>query len=405
MDKILKNISTLLLEVQETLLNIKAYKDVNKVYLAFLEKVEKILLKETKNDLIAAFETMHDTIEAQELSHQKKHVHHLTAIITIQTIIKLGDGLDILSKKNALGQIIKTYIAEKIQSLCMSESEQFKNCLLILSYFTVGFNCWRKCRDHVPELYSGMRYLFIFLQKQLVGNNFDGKNTSVTLQQNSDKDDDKQRLITFDNLFESVIINNEKSLSHNSLLAFLRICIAFLNNTFKITNMESNFDFLYQPIFYQLQDIYENGKQIGNNLKEYLKGCQDKIAEWTNDFSYKSSLDILIEKPIIKIKQLDPRIIEKGKALNSHLEKSKVKKKLKNHTKKVIKEIKSDQAILDKKKYEDFVRDHAERDQARKKFVTIMDNQALEIKKIRTTQINFHRNKKKKTRLAGNATS
>lgn len=34
-----------------------------------------------------------------------------------------------------------------------------------------------------------------------------------------------------------------------------------------------------------------------------------------------------------------------------------------------------------------------------------MDNQALEIKKMRTTQIIFQRNKKKKTRLSGNKTN
>lgn len=60
---------------------------------------------------------------------------------------------------------------------------------------------------------------------------------------------------------------------------------------------------------------------------------------------------------------------------------------------------------MDKKKYEDFVREHQEKDQARKKFVTMMDNQALEIKKMRTTQINFTRNKQKKTRMSGNKTN
>lgn len=64
MDKVLKNVSTLLLEVQATLVSLKNYKDMDKVYRAFLEKVEKVLLKEPKNDLMASFEAMHEMIEA-----------------------------------------------------------------------------------------------------------------------------------------------------------------------------------------------------------------------------------------------------------------------------------------------------------------------------------------------------
>jgi len=64
MEKILKNVNTLLLEVQAVLLQIKAYKDVNKIFKAFLDKIEKILLKEPQNDLMQTFDTMHQMIEA-----------------------------------------------------------------------------------------------------------------------------------------------------------------------------------------------------------------------------------------------------------------------------------------------------------------------------------------------------
>jgi len=52
MEKVLKNVNTLLLEVQAALVQIKAYKDVNKIFKAFLDKIEKILLKEPDNDLM-----------------------------------------------------------------------------------------------------------------------------------------------------------------------------------------------------------------------------------------------------------------------------------------------------------------------------------------------------------------
>jgi len=64
MEKVLKNVNTLLLEVQAVLLQIKAYKDVNKIFKAFLDKIEKILLKEPQNDLMQTFDTMHQMIEA-----------------------------------------------------------------------------------------------------------------------------------------------------------------------------------------------------------------------------------------------------------------------------------------------------------------------------------------------------
>jgi hypothetical protein len=71
---------------------------------------------------------------------------------------------------------------------------------------------------------------------------------------------------------------------------------------------------------------------------------------------------------------LDPRIIESGKELNVHIEKSKMKKKVKNASKKLVKEIKADQAIIDRKKLEDYEIGLKDKDIARKKFVTIMDN-------------------------------
>jgi len=88
--------------------------------------------------------------------------------------------------------------------------------------------------------------------------------------------------------------------------------------------------------------LLDNGKHIGIELKKTLSDTTSKVREWISDFSHKSDLDIMIEKPLIKIKQLDPRIIEKGKDLNQYLEKSRIKKKVKNATKKIVKEIKSD---------------------------------------------------------------
>ncbi len=64
MEKVVKNIDTLLSEVQNVLINIKSYKDVNKIFLAFFEKVEKLLLKEPHNDLMQTFEAMYKMVES-----------------------------------------------------------------------------------------------------------------------------------------------------------------------------------------------------------------------------------------------------------------------------------------------------------------------------------------------------
>ncbi|EGR34549.1 hypothetical protein IMG5_007610 [Ichthyophthirius multifiliis] len=123
------------------------------------------------------------------------------------------------------------------------------------------------------------------------------------------------------------------------------------------------------------------------------------------NFKWKNNLDILIEKPLIKIKQLDPKIIEKGKELNQYIEKSKLKKKIRKSEKRIIKDIKSDQAVYDKKKLDDNKVQQEQKKAARKIFNQIMDEQAKEVKRIKTTQINFKRNKKKGRRMAGNRVS
>jgi hypothetical protein len=111
---------------------------------------------------------------------------------------------------------------------------------MILSYFSVGFSCWRKTRDHVPELYSGLRFILGFLQSQLISNGASIKGSDVAAAKS-----DKQRTISFENLFESVVIKSEKDIPRDSILALLRITLSFVNHSFKITNMETNFDFLY----------------------------------------------------------------------------------------------------------------------------------------------------------------
>jgi len=55
---------------------------------------------------------------------------------------------------------------------------------MILSYFSVGFSCWRKTRDHVPELYSGLRYILSFLQNQLISNGVSFKGSDFAAAKN-----------------------------------------------------------------------------------------------------------------------------------------------------------------------------------------------------------------------------
>lgn len=90
MEKILKNISSLTEEVQISYGSISQYSDISKVFRAFLDKVERLLLKGAQNDLMSAFDAMREALEEEE--EESTTAFHLASIVVIQTIGKLGES-------------------------------------------------------------------------------------------------------------------------------------------------------------------------------------------------------------------------------------------------------------------------------------------------------------------------
>jgi len=48
--------------------------------------------------------------------------------------------------------------------------------------------------------------------------------------------------------------------------------------------------------------LLDNVTHIDSELSNHLTETVTKVRQWITDFSHKSDLDILIEKPLIKIK-------------------------------------------------------------------------------------------------------
>ena len=94
---------------------------------------------------------------------------------------------------------------------------------------------------------------------------------------------------------------------------YLKWIILLLNSMFILIANDVNLDVLIKEIVISMDGISEKIK--GENLKKDFLFCLDKIKSASKEAELKSHLTIFKEKPLMKIKQLTPRILDEKKKI------------------------------------------------------------------------------------------
>jgi len=153
-------------------------------------------------------------------------------------------------------------------------------------------------------------------------------------------------------------------------------------------------------------------EKIGDpTLLAYSEGTVKKIKNLMEHSQMKSDMNVIKDKPLIRIKQLTPRIEDSdGEVQGDYDEeikkqKKNLKKAVNKETKKAKKELAYDALVLQSQKDKEKEGVQERKKSSFKNFVKFMEEQKLEEKRIKTTQLQHKsRDKVKKRRLAGNKT-
>ncbi|KRX10559.1 hypothetical protein PPERSA_05379 [Pseudocohnilembus persalinus] len=364
----------------------------NEIFNEFFQKIQTILKRSEHYSLPEAFQLCYDFVKEEKYIQN----HYILCLVLVQSFVKIGENLGIFDKKNVFSMAIKLFISEKLDDL--SYNQTFRNLLFGFCFLNQGIPIWKKNRDHVPELYMTINNILLFVLDYIENVDFSG-------------DDKNQGNISqrFEQIFNQQLLSQmseEDSILYQvqdeDIGTFIEQILNQLKHIIKIHITESNFDLLYKPILNKLREIEPYlPSRIQNKCTELV----EKIAEMSQGYEIKQKLEIIIDKPLMKIKQLDPRIIDyKAKEhKKDHIkERQKVQKKIKKEKRKTVSDIKEDMKMIQLNKEKIAGHKDQEGKKKVKDFNSFLVDQQKEIKKMKTTQINRERNKKHSKRQAGN---
>ena len=230
-----------------------------------------------------------------------------------EALVQIIKSMDFSTQK--LNEFLNTFQLH----LCSSLSELIfiitpQNLEAIFFNLALMVDFFKKTRSFCPELFNGFRKVLAFLKHN----------------------------------FQEI---DEKEI-------FIKWTIFLMNSMFILIANDVNLDVLIREILISMIEISE--KISSDNLKKELMACINKIKNASKEAEMKLHLNIFNEKPLMKIKQLTPRIMdEKKKFSNNKAEKENMplksrvkdlKKQMKIHSKKIKKQITEENIVSLKNK-------------------------------------------------------
>lgn len=279
-----------------------------------LEKLDEII-KRNSFDFLNIF--------IDYYSHEKKlklkfpHTFSLINIAFCEKYVEIIKGLDLGDLK--LGNFItifqlylSKYLMEELKML------DFDNLERIFLYLGLLIELFRKTKGFCPEIFAAFNRILRFF---------------------------KQKYYEIDEIF-------------------IKWIIVLLKAVFVLLSNDSNLDLLMKETVGMMQDILEKIKE--SQLKKEFKQILERLFAACTEAEQKQHLSIFKEQPLIKIKQLTPKIVESSKKnfssktdnLNDKDKKARVKilkKQVKFQSKKIKKDIEAHNSanFSEKKKLDD----------------------------------------------------
>lgn len=271
--------------------------------------LEKLLSEEVQiNEFFADY---YSQIKNIKLNHPE--IFPFINIGLCEALVQIIKSMDFSTQKST--EFLNTFQLH----LCSSLSELIfkitpQNLEAIFFNLALMVDFFKKTRSFCPELFAGLRRVLAFL---------------------------KQNFLELD----------EKEI-------FIKWTIFLMNSMFILIANDVNLDVLMREILISMSEVSE---KIGSDpLKREFNACINKIKNASKEAEMKLHLNIFKEKPLMKIKQLTPRIMdEKKKFSNNKADKENLplksrvkdlKKQMKIHSKKIKKQITEENIVSLKNK-------------------------------------------------------
>jgi len=295
------------------------------------------------------------------------------------------------TEKNPLREAIQLEMADHLNSVPKTEIELFMRLL----YVDILFDSLRASRYFCPEIFTGLTKCLEYLCSMLEKAKF--KNYKKAPEAKGILKEWFQEQITPSK-------NSAKKGEYDLVYAFVAEVCAKFNTLYMISTAESNCDLHLEQIMEGLKTIAKYVAPV-SFLSQTVNSTEEKLKFLVNESSLKGNLDLIRDRPIVKIKQLIPKYDEKqiNKEEEKVSEKRRLKRNLQKTQKRAIKDIKRDNLAIQMEKQKADKLQFEQKKDYEKKYMKVMEEQQKEIKRIETTQLQHkERRKIKKHRMAGN---
>lgn len=215
-------------------------------------------------------------------------IYNIILFIECSFLVKILKLSDNEYNKKTFIPIMILFLSEKMNIKNKKYSEKLIISLLVFTSLTIDLS--KKSRDFVPEIITSLNFVLAYLKDNMVINN--------------DLNNEKLNLNT---IIEDLIHKNENI----SLLNILNICLDLIKINKTIINNDPNFDILIKISLDLLNDF--KMKLNNENISVKLAEIINNLTQISNESKLKIPINIIKDQPLLKIKQLTPRIEYSGK--------------------------------------------------------------------------------------------
>lgn len=287
--------------------NINTTENIEEIRTQIKEQIiEKASNSDEGLDLFEFFEFFYS--QEQLLQKEYSQSFSIIRIAVCEAIVTLIKSQDLqIFKASDFISIFQLYICKSLVQ--ESKEVNYDNIQNVFLYLGVVIDLFRKTKGFCPEIFHTFHKIVVFLSR-----------------------------------------NYEKTEE-----IYIKWLISIMNSMFILLANDPNLDILIKNSISFVEGISKN--MNNSQMKKELDVCLERFSSACSEAEMKNHLNIVKDKPIIKIKQLTPRLIETKPIKindkdekNSKLRVKKLKKQMKNQSKKIKKQLELENTAIEKEK-------------------------------------------------------
>jgi len=345
-------------------------------------------------------ELLSNFVEKQKEHEARNNIQEeIAQLFFLQLFIKVYTFFENIGKQDHFQSALMYILAKKLVKFEIKSMQELFFGLLAL---IISQDLLRKNSFFFPEVNICLERVFSYFETQVKDKNLSTK-TSSAKKATKENTVETQELITVcKGIFEAKETPSTPAFYQTTYTLLNKV----LNSYHILFRSDSNCDITMSNlnnIIQKLNNIpaFKFSENTINNFVNLLETCKTKF-----------DMNVIKDKPLIKIKQLTPKfddsdteVVQGDYDEEVKKEKQKLKKAVNRESKRAQRELAYDSLVLQTQKDKERAEQDERKKSSFKKFAKFMQEQELEGKRIKTTQLQHQKRVKHKSRrMAGNKT-